>query len=363
MKYNTYKPRTNIAALLALLLAVTTIVANVGTAYAATLTSSSITLSDSRISQTGVTYDFAAGGVTTSGIQCIKLVFSDAATGGSVPAGMTTNGDTNDLTGNYIPTPANWARTNPSNGTIQFTGTSQTPASTSGRTLSLAGVTNGSSSAASYFLQFSTFNNTDCSSSHVDSVVVMYRFTDGQQVTATVDPTLTFTVAGVTGNGSLTVNTATITNGLATTSSTIPFGTLTSASNKIAAQDLTVTTNAGNGYTVFTRYTGVLTSGSFTISNLGTHTNAAPGAFSAAGTEGFGYTTEDSTLGTGTADRFTTTGGNKWAAFTTSNAEVAFNATGATSQTTRVGMQTGVASTTEPGSYATTVIYTATPIY
>jgi hypothetical protein len=225
------------------------------------------------------------------------------------------------------------------------------------QTIVFGAVTNGSVANTSYFAVIKTYTTNSCATPS-DTVTVQFVYTDGQQVSATVDPTLTFALAGVTSGG--TVNGAT-TNVTATTT-TIPFGTITSATNKIAAQDLTVTTNAGNGYTVFARYTGALTSGGFTISDLSGATNAAPTAFSAAGTEAFGYTTNDATLGTGTADRFTNPA-NRWAAFTTSNAEVAFNATGATSQTTRVGLQTGVASTTEPGTYSTTVIYTATPIY
>lgn len=177
-----------------------------------------------------------------------------------------------------------------------------------------------------------------------------------------VESILSFTVAGVAGNGSATVNGATITNGLTTTSTTIPFGTITTSTNKVAAQDLTVSTNSGSGYTVYTRYTAPPTSGANTISDLGSASNAAPATFTAAGTEGFGYTTEDSSL-SGTATRFTATGGNKWAPFTTSNAELVYSSAAVNAQTTRVGFQAGIATTTEPGSYVTSVIYTAVPVY
>jgi hypothetical protein len=249
------------------------------------------------------------------------------------------------------------------NGTLKYTNASGiAPSVTSGAHFIVNGITNGSQTNDDKFLTFSTYNNTDCSTNPIDSVVVGFIFTDGQQVTIGVDPSLSFAVAGVTGNGSLTVNGATITNGLATTSGTIPFGTLSSATNKVAAQDLTVSTNAGNGYTVYVRYSGKPTVNSFNIDDLntGTSTNLSPTVFTAAGTEGFGYTTEDFTLGTGTAGRFSA---NKWASFTTSNAEVAYNGTTANSQTTRVGFQAGIAGSTEPGAYTTTVIYTATPVY
>jgi hypothetical protein len=141
----------------------------------------------------------------------------------------------------------------------------------------------------------------------------------------------------------------------------IPFGTPTASQNKITAQDLTVATNAGSGYTIFTRYTGQLTSGSNTIADH-TGTNAAPTAFSAAGTASFGYTTDDATLGTGTAARFTS-GGAKWAALTTSNLEVAYSNVAVASTTHCVGYQVGISSTTAAGTYTSTVIYTATPVF
>jgi hypothetical protein len=48
---------------------------------------------------------------------------------------------------------------------------------------------------------------------------------------------------------------------------------------------------------------------------------------------------------------------------TTSNSEVAYEAAGVTSTTYRIGHQVGIASTTFPGTYTTTIIYTCTPIY
>ncbi len=149
---------------------------------------------------------------------------------------------------------------------------------------------------------------------------------------------------------------------VASTDGTIPFGTVTTSTNGVAAHDLTVTTNAGSGYTLSIRYTAKPTSGANDIDDH-TGTNAAPTTMSP-GTEAFGYTTNDATLGTGTADRFTSSGGNKWAAFTTSNAEVAYSSTSVSSQTTRVGYQVGISGTTPAGIYGTsTVIVTATPAY
>ena len=73
-------------------------------------------------------------------------------------------------------------------------------------------------------------------------------------------------------------------------------------------------------------------------------------------------TTNDATLGTGSVNRFTNAG-QKWAALTTANAEVAYEPTGVTTATYRIGHQVGISTTTRPGTYQTTIIYTCTPVY
>ena len=80
------------------------------------------------------------------------------------------------------------------------------------------------------------------------------------------------------------------------------------------------------------------------------------------GIEAYGYTTDDASLGTGTADRFTNPS-QGWAAATTSNAEIGYEATGVATTHYTIGHQVGVATTTYPGTYTTTIIYTCTPVY
>jgi hypothetical protein len=183
---------------------------------------------------------------------------------------------------------------------------------------------------------------------------------DDVTVSATVQDEIAFSIAAVTSG---TVNGATI--NIETTAGvppTVPFGAMTTTDNKVGAHNLTVTTNATNGYTVYVKYDDQLTHTNATnkIANI-SHTNAEPGAFTSAGTEGFGYTTEDSSLGTGTADRFTSTPGDKWAAYTASDAEVVYHNAAVTDQTTKVGYRLTVALTTLMGAYTSTVTYTATP--
>lgn len=332
---------------------------NVPFAGSATLSTGSLALSSSVPSAAATTYTLTFSNVTTSSIQCIKVVFATTASGSTIPTNMSTTAAAFSATSTYVNNPASWTADGSSvPGTVSITYASGgTPASAAGRTIVLTGITNGSVADTAYYAQVSTYTNVNCSTGGLDSGTVAFIYTTGQAVSATVDPSLTFTITGVSSG---TVNAATV--NITTTASTIPFGTVTSSTNKIGAHDLAVGTNAQGGYTVTTRYTGALTDlTSDTITDL-TATNDAPDAFPTPGAEAFGYTTQDSVLGTGTPARFTTGGGNKWSKFTTSPLEIIYNADPA-SETTRVGYQVGIASTTEAGTYSTTVVFTATPVY
>lgn len=329
-------------------------------ALAASLTGSNVSISDSRPSGTSVSYDIQFDNVTTSTIKCIQVVFSDAASGGSVPTGFSSTSAALSGSSDFIPTPGSWTVNATSNGTVKITYTTgETPASSTDRDVILTGITNGSTAETGYFVQLSTYNNTDCSSSAVDSGVGTFIYATGQTVSLTVDPTISLDIAAVSSGQSVNGATTTVT----TTDGTIPFGTVTTGALSIAAHDATITTNAGSGYSLYIRYTAKPTSGSNDIDDW-TGTNGSPTAMSA-GTEAFGYTTNDSTLsvtGDGAA-RFTTSG-PKYAGFTTTNAEVGYSSAAVSSQTIRLGYAVGISGTTPAGTYGnSTVIITATPAY
>jgi hypothetical protein len=326
-------------------------------AHAATLSSVSLSVSDPRPSNLSTNYTFTGSSVTLSTIKCVKEVFVDPLTG-LAPAGIATNTSTLDATSNYMPTPGGWTVNHPANGTVTLTNAAgETPASATARKVQLDGITN-SSVTTSLQIQFNTFNNTDCVTTPVDSAEALFILTNGSTLSLTVNDTLTFTVNAVAGGQGCDGTTTTA----ASTATTIPFGTVNSAANGVVCQDLTAATNATSGYTIYARYTAKPTNPlAQTIADF-TGTNAAPAAFSAAGTEAYGYTTNDATLGTGTANRFTNPA-QGWAAMTTSNAELAYEAAPVNSTTYRIGHQVGVSNVTRPGTYTTTIIYTCTPIY
>ena len=336
-----------------------------GVADAATLSSASVALTDTQPTATA-NYNFTASGISGTSIKCVQEVYSVASDGtGGVPTGMTTSGTTLDSSTNLI-TPANFTlAAGSSNGTIAYSYTTgQTPVTTSGAKFNIDGIVNSNTPTTSgYWLTFSTWNGAAsggvCGGSMIDSAVVGFNITTGSTMTLTINPTLTFSVAG-TSSGA-TCNGAT--SNQVSTSSTIPFGVVTPSTNSVVCQQLTAATNATNGYTVYVRDTGQLANTLSQTIHDWTGTNASPTAFSAAGTENYGYTT-DSTSESGFQP-------NKWAGFNhtaggnsaLNNEPIATTSTPASSSNINVGFQAGVSVTTKPGSYQTTVVYTCTPVY
>lgn len=110
-------------------------------------------------------------------------------------------------------------------------------------------------SAGDYDVTIQTYHDTDMNTILDESTLKVYII-DDVSVTATVDSTLTFGIAAV--DAEQTVNGVDTT--ATSTATTIPFGTLTSAASSSVAQELTVSTNADDGYSVTVQQDGPLTS-------------------------------------------------------------------------------------------------------
>ncbi len=160
-------------------------------------------------------------------------------------------------------------------------------------------------------------------------------------------------------------------------STAVNFGELNSINNFTATgyTTTTVSTNAYNGYIITAWETSLLTNASGdTIANW-SGTNSAPTTWSGNCSNnnecGFGYTTNDSNLSGGTADRFTN-GGPKYAGFTTSGpgdpvADHTTKIDGSTGEVSGeqfvVTYKVSVNSTQAAGTYNTTIVYVATAQY
>lgn len=334
------------------------------TVNAGTFTSAKLTISDSRASATSVTYDFAYTTTVTTSIKQVTIQFCTTASGTcTTPTGITTT--------SAVRSADNFAGTGRTdtftgNGTLTTVITTPAAQSTQAVTSTYTTITNPSTINTTFFARITTYSDTGTTVIDQATVAAAILDTTSIAVSASVDPTFTFSVAAVTSGG--TVNGAT--TNVTTTATTVPFGTLAVATPKIAAHDLTVTTNAASGYTITIKglTTPVLQNGAQNIDEF-TGTNATPttwsspaGTSSSVNTGFFGYTTNDATLGTGTAARFTTSG-PKWAGTTTSPLEVAFSAGAVTAEVTRIGYEAEVNGVQPQGSYAGTVILVATPTF
>ncbi len=324
---------------------------SVASVSAASLTSVSLELGDSRTSTTS-TYTVGGSSFTTATtIRCVEVALNSQANGlGLIPNNITTTSST--LDSSTLVTVGSWSVDNSSNGTLRVTNvTGETPAANGN--IVWGAVTNGDTDQT-YYALINTYTDAGCTGGNeVDTATIAFAYKDGTLVSLTLEPTLLFVVSAVASGQ--TVNSAT--TSILSSATGIDFGTaVTTSANGISAHDLAVTTNASGGYNVYLRHTAQLTNQSSDVIANHAGTNAAPTSFTAAGTEGWGYTTEDADLTQFTA--------NTWAGFTTSNEQVMTNAAAtAGSETVRVGQQVGIAVDTPAGTYNTTMIYTIVATY
>lgn len=340
-------------------------------AFAGTLTSASVTISTSQAEATGVSYNFAFTTTVTTAIKQVNVQFCTTASGScTAPTGMDTGSvslSSDNLAGTGRTT------TSPAANAIQVVVGTPAAQNTQAVTMNFSSIENPSTADSSFFALITTYSDTGSTVIDTGTVAFATLTSTSIAVTANLGPTFTFTVAAVNSGG--TVNGAT--TNITTTANTIPFGTLADGVPAIGAHDVSVVTNAANGYTVTvnTLANPPLVSGGNDIDQF-PNANSAPVMWSApagssqnVNTGYFGYTTNDSALGTGTADRFTSSGGNKWAGGTggapiTSPFEVAYNSSGTSgAETTRVGWQAEINELQPQGSYTGTVILVATPTY
>ena len=199
----------------------------------------------------------------------------------------------------------------------------------------------------------------------------------GVTTTATVSASLSVTVSAVADTETVNGQDLDITS----TATTLPFSTLTVNAYLAGAHDISVSTNAAEGYTTSIRQIDgsgmidILASSGNNFDGFrgaGTATNTAPLAWAAGtnptggvanvNTGWYGYTTEDSSLGTGSADRFTNPG-NYWAPFDITPYEVAYASGPVNAEEIRVGHMVEANALQPQGSYTGTIEYICTAIF
>jgi hypothetical protein len=195
-------------------------------------------------------------------------------------------------------------------------------------------------------------------------------------VTAAVDTSFTFTVAGLASGG--TVNQETITG--STTATSIPFGVLSQGDATTSAQQLSVATNASYGYVVTVEVDQQLTSSTgadidgFQDGSYATTPIAwAPPSPNIADDDTWGHwglTTEDASLTPGLTDPFAASStGQLFVSASTTPVEIMRHdgpSDGLTPNVgrTRVGYKVEISPLQEAGEdYTATLTYVATPVF
>ena len=205
-----------------------------------------------------------------------------------------------------------------------------------------------------------------------DSGDVRVAIVDQVTVSASVDTSLTFTVTGVASGQ--TVNSSPTTTSTTTSSISIPFGTLVANTSRTAAQDLSVTTNATNGYTVTVEQTGALqsTTGAIIDGFIDGSNTATPTAWikpSALVSDILTYGHWGLTSTDGTTTRSAQFGADLWVSGSTTPVVVMGHTGPADGSTAgvgaaRIGYQIQISSLQEAGiDYTTTLRYIATPTF
>jgi len=196
------------------------------------------------------------------------------------------------------------------------------------------------------------------------------------EVTASVETLLTFTVDGL-GEGN-TINGTTTTG--SSTPTAIPFGTLQAGVASTVAQQLSVSTNASNGFVVTVQAdsqlisaTGADIDGFISGAYTSTPTDwvAPTPTLGQENTYGhWGITTNDASVGVGLTDEFDVGGtGNEYVSASTTPVEVFRHNGPADGNTpnvgqTEVGYQIQITSLQEAGDdYSATLTYVATPVF
>ncbi len=332
--------------------------------YAGTLTTAKVTISDSRAGQVGVVHTFSFVTGTSGTIKTVEMIYCTTPSGScSTPNGIITTGASQGGISGLGSSTTNTT----TNGTLILTVTSPTTIN-SGTTINLpyGTITNPTSINSTFFVRIATKDGSDVT---IDSVTVAFATLSSSSLAVTADVGATFSVAlSAVTTGSVNGQAINITT---TTANTIPFGTLATGGTKVAAHDITVVNNSSHGYAVTVKASNPpLVDGSNNIDNF-TEPNSLPLVWSSpAGNSanvntGFlGYTTEDTSLCTGTTDRFTSSGGDKWAGFETTAYEIVCNPSSTlTGETTRLGWQVEVNGIQPAGNYTGDVIIVTTPTY
>jgi len=199
----------------------------------------------------------------------------------------------------------------------------------------------------------------DSSNNPQDKTITKVAPVDGVFVSATVEETISYTIAGVSTSTSACGATTSVT----TTATTVPFGSIVNTDTFYnAAQTHAITTNSSNGYTLTTQYDQALSldgAGVTTIPDTSCDSSCStgtPGTWSTATNNGFGYTLANIS---GTDAAFTNASGYK--PFSASAVTIMSKASSTSGSQIYSCPRLSVDTAQQTGTYFNKLTYIATP--
>jgi len=207
---------------------------------------------DSSVASASTTYSFTFTVPQTTVVKSAGFLACTTASGACIAVtGFSASASTLASQPTNLGDASGWTVNTATSGELRLSKSANIAAPTGSQTVNFSGVTNPSSTNSTYFLRLTTYSDA-LWTTPIDTGTVAASTAGQVTVTATVDETLTFTLA----------------------STNVALGTLSTSATGAATSSMTVSTNASSGYSV--SYSGTtLTSGLNTITALATPTASA----------------------------------------------------------------------------------------
>lgn len=288
----------------------------------------------SSVASASTTYTFTFTVPSSTVIESFAADICTTASGAcSTPAGFSNSSSTISQPTN-LGDASGWTVDTSTAGSLRLSKSGNVAAPTGSQTVVFSSVTNPSATNSTFFARLTTYSDASWSSA-IDTGTVASSTAGQVTVTASVDETLTFTLAA----------------------SAVSLGTITASSTGSGTSTMTAATNAGSGYAI-TVNGSTLTSGANTITALAAKTASSQG------TEQFGINLKDNAtpnIGTevsGTGSGVASSNYNSADQYRFVSGDTVASAAAATnSNTYTVSYIANSGSNTEPGSYTTTLTY------
>jgi len=216
-----------------------------GFASAAQITARKVTIGSS-VASASTTYSFTFTVPSATAIQSVDFAACTTASGTcTTPSGFSSSFSTLTAQPTNLGAASGWTVSAATAGSLRLSNGSNVTAPSSSQTVGFSSVTNPSATNSTYFFRITTYSGSNWSTGPIDTGNVAASTAGQITVTASVDETLTMTLA----------------------SATVALGTLSTSATGSGTSTVILSTNAATGYSL--TYTGTtLTSGSNTITAL-----------------------------------------------------------------------------------------------